>query len=53
MSFSAFSQDSTFAKLDPTKKVLNVEAACGQCQFKMNGKEWKRRRNSLTSIKAK
>lgn len=38
MSFSAFSQDSTFAKLDPAIKVLNVEAACGQCQFKMTGK---------------
>jgi len=34
----AFSQDSTFTKLDPAKKVLNVEAACGQCQFKMTGK---------------
>ena len=38
ISFSAFSQDSTFAKLDPTKKVLIVDAACGQCQFKMPGK---------------
>lgn len=38
MSISAFSQDSTFAKLDPTKKVLIVDAACGQCQFKMPGK---------------
>jgi hypothetical protein len=38
MVLSAFSQDSTFAKLNPTKKVLNVDAACGQCQFKMNGK---------------
>jgi len=38
MSLSAFSQDSTFAKLDPTKKVLIVDAACGQCQFKMPGK---------------
>lgn len=38
ISFSAFSQDSTFAKLDLTKKVLIVDAACGQCQFKMPGK---------------
>ena len=38
MTLSAFSQDSTFAKLDPTKKVLIVDAACGQCQFKMPGK---------------
>lgn len=38
ISFSAFSQDSTFTKLDPNKKVLTVDAACGQCQFKMPGK---------------
>ena len=38
MKLSAFSQDSTFAKLNPTKKVLIVDAACGQCQFKMPGK---------------
>jgi len=38
LSLSAFSQDSTFAKLNPTKKVLIVDAACGQCQFKMPGK---------------
>jgi hypothetical protein len=36
-SLSAFSQDSTFAKLNPNKKVLMAEAACGQCQFKMKG----------------
>jgi hypothetical protein len=35
---SAFSQDSTFAKIDPSKKVSIVEASCGQCQFKMHGK---------------
>ena len=35
---SIFSQDTTFAKLDPTKKVSTVEASCGQCQFKMPGK---------------
>jgi hypothetical protein len=34
----SFSQDSTFQKLDPTKKVQVVEASCGQCQFKMAGK---------------
>lgn len=38
ISVSLYSQDSTFAKLDPTKKVLIVDAACGQCQFKMPGK---------------
>ena len=38
MSLSAFSQDSTFSKLDPNKKVLMVDAACGQCQFNMKGK---------------
>ncbi len=31
-------QDSTVLKLDHTKKVLLVEASCGQCQFKMAGK---------------
>jgi hypothetical protein len=35
---SIFSQDSTFAKIDPSKKVSIVEASCGQCQFKMLGK---------------
>jgi hypothetical protein len=34
----SFSQDSTFQKLDPTKKFQVVEASCGQCQFKMAGK---------------
>ena len=37
-SLSAFSQDSTFVKLNPNKKVLMVDAACGQCQFNMKGK---------------
>ena len=37
MSLSAFSQDSTFAKLNPNKKVITVDAACGQCQFKLKG----------------
>jgi hypothetical protein len=31
-------QDSTLLKLDPKKKVWMVDAACGQCQFKMAGK---------------
>lgn len=31
-------QDRTLLQLDPQKKVLLVEAACGQCQFKMAGK---------------
>jgi hypothetical protein len=35
---SIFSQDSTFAKLDPSKKASIVEASCGQCKFKMPGK---------------
>ena len=34
----SFAQDSTAMKLDPSKKVLMVEASCGQCQFKMQGK---------------
>lgn len=38
VSVSLYAQDSTFAKLDPAKKVLIVDAACGQCQFKMPGK---------------
>lgn len=38
-SFSAFGQkaDSAVAKLDPKKKVQVVEAACGECRFKMEG----------------
>ena len=36
--YNGFSQDSTFVKSNPNKKVLMVEAACGQCQFKMPGK---------------
>jgi hypothetical protein len=31
-------QDSTALKLDPTKKIMLVDAACGQCQFNMKGK---------------
>lgn len=36
---SAFSQEKQLpAKPDPAKKILLVEASCGQCQFKMSGK---------------
>lgn len=31
-------QDTTSLKLESTKKLLIVDAACGQCQFKMAGK---------------
>lgn len=34
----SIAQDSTAMKLDPNKKVLFVDASCGQCQFKMAGK---------------
>jgi len=34
----SFSQDSTFLKVNPKKRVNVVEASCGQCQFKMPGK---------------
>ncbi len=33
-----YAQDSTALKLNPHKKLLIVEASCGQCQFKMAGK---------------
>ncbi len=35
---SLFAQDSTALKFDPTKKIMLVDAACGQCQFNMKGK---------------
>lgn len=36
---SAFSQEKQLpAKPNPAKKILLVEASCGQCQFKMSGK---------------
>ena len=37
---SVFSQktDSTVMKPDPTKKIQVVEAACGECRFKLEGK---------------
>ena len=31
-------QDTTQLKINYSKKLLKVEAACGQCQFKMAGK---------------
>jgi len=36
-SFS-FGQNPSKKTLDPNKKILIVEASCGQCQFKMAGK---------------
>lgn len=37
---SVFSQktDSTVIKPDPAKKIQIVEAACGECRFKLEGK---------------
>ena len=37
---SVFSQkiDSTVMKPDPAKKIQIVEAACGECRFKLEGK---------------
>ena len=32
-----FSQDSKISTIDPTKKLITVDAACGECQFKMKG----------------
>jgi hypothetical protein len=37
-STSIFAQNAKIKTIDPAKKVLTVEASCGQCQFKMNGK---------------
>ena len=31
-------QDTAILKLNPNKKVMIVDASCGQCQFKMAGK---------------
>lgn len=36
--YTATAQDSTALKLDPSKKILLVDASCGQCQFNMKGK---------------
>lgn len=35
---SLFSQTTKKSTIDPLKKVLTVEASCGQCNFKMAGK---------------
>lgn len=37
-SLKLYAQDTTFVKLDPSKKASIVEASCGQCKFKMPGK---------------
>ncbi len=34
----ANAQNSTTKTIDPNKRLLIVEASCGQCQFKMKGK---------------
>lgn len=34
---NVFSQTTKTRTIDPSKKVLTVEASCGQCQFKMKG----------------
>ena len=38
ISIVGFSQKQSNKSIDPNKKVLLVEASCGQCQFKMIGK---------------
>lgn len=38
ISTNIFSQSTTVLKPNPKKKILQVEASCGQCQFKMTGK---------------
>ena len=38
MAALAQTKDSTIAKPDPSKKIQIVEASCGQCQFKLEGK---------------
>jgi hypothetical protein len=38
ISSSLFSQNIKPQTIDPNKKILIVEASCGQCQFKMAGK---------------
>lgn len=37
-STSLFAQTTKSKVIDPSKKFLNVEASCGECQFKMKGK---------------
>lgn len=38
LSTNLMAQTKKVQVIDPAKKVLNVEASCGQCQFKMAGK---------------
>ena len=38
LSSSIFAQSAKTKTMDSTKKVLIVEASCGECQFKMKGK---------------
>ena len=38
MSSVIHAQTAPAKKIDPNKKVLAVEATCGECQFKMKGK---------------
>jgi hypothetical protein len=38
LNISSFAQNPSLKTIDPAKKVLTVEASCGQCQFKMAGK---------------
>ena len=37
LSIASFAQNPTSKTLDPNKKVLKVDASCGQCKFKMKG----------------
>lgn len=37
LSIASFAQNPTTKTLDPNKKVLMVDASCGQCKFKMKG----------------
>ena len=37
LSIVLLAQNPTTKTIDPNKKVLTVEASCGQCKFKMKG----------------
>ncbi len=39
LSLSVVNAQSKTSVPDPAKKILTVEASCGQCQFKMTGKK--------------
>jgi hypothetical protein len=39
LNFTSFGQDKDTSKPDTTKKVVIVDAACGQCQFGLPGTE--------------